>query len=135
MRSTMKRNVFLKLDHDPYAPRLPLKELVKRARKANLTLRALAERRSPSGKGWHRWLLVSPAPRSRAEVVALQLLFGGDPYREAWLLNRARAIDAGRVRGYWAQHDNWNVLYVPATVAGRQAAGANRRTSGGTGNA
>lgn len=130
MHSRTKRRIYLKLDNDPYAPRLPLKELVKRARKAGLTLVALAERRSPSGRGWHRWVLVSPAPRSCMEVVALQLLFGGDPYREAWLINRARAIDGGAVRGYWARPDNWNVFYVPAGVAGRQAT-ATRRTHGG----
>ncbi len=65
------------------------------------------------------------------EVVALQLLFGGDPYREAWLINRARRIDAGEITGYWAKDDNWNVLYVPAGVAGRQATGVRRRTHGG----
>lgn len=99
----------LKLDHDPHAPRLSLRELVKRARRANVTLVALAERRSPSGRGWHRWLIVRPAPRSAVAAVALQLLFGSDPYREAYLYNRARRVDEGKVSPYFRR--NFNVLY------------------------
>lgn len=45
-------------------------------------------------------------------MVALQLLFGSDPLREAYCLNRARRIDHGDVTGYWAKDDNWDVLYV-----------------------
>lgn len=103
----------VKLDHDRHAPRLSLREIVKRAKRANLRLVALGERRSPSGRGWHRWLIVSPAPRTAAQVVALQLLFGSDPYREAYLYNRARRIDAGKVKGYWKQQDHWDYLFTP----------------------
>lgn len=99
----------IKLDHDPHAPRLSLLELVKRARRAKRTLVALGERRSPSGRGWHRWLVVRPAPRSAVEVVALQLLFGSDPYREAYILNRAMRVDHNEVSVYF--RNNFNVLY------------------------
>lgn len=111
MRSTTRRYAILKLDHDPHnSRRLSLREIVRRARRANKTLVAMAERRSPSGRGWHRWLIVRPAPKSAVEVVALQLLFGSDPLREAYCLNRAVQIDTGKVRGYWARH--FDVLYV-----------------------
>ncbi len=100
----------LKLDHDPHAPRLSLRELVKRAKRANRTIVAVGERRSPSGRGWHRWVVVRPAPRTAVEVVALQLLFGSDPYREAYCLNRALLVDRGKVPRYW--RTRWNVLYV-----------------------
>jgi len=99
----------IKLDHDPHAPRLSLRELVRRASRANRTLVAVGERRSPSGRGWHRWVVVRPAPRTAVEVVALQLLFGSDPYREAYCLNRAVAVDGKRVSSYWQR--NFNVLY------------------------
>lgn len=99
----------LKLDHDPHAPRLSLVELVKRARRANVRLVAMGERRSPSGKGWHRWLIVRPAPRTAVAVVALQLLFGSDPYREAYIYNRAVRVDRKQVSRYF--RDNFNVLY------------------------
>lgn len=105
----MARRTFIKLDHDPYAPRLSLRELVKRATKANRKIVALGERRSPGGRGWHRWLVVRPAPRTAVETVALQLLFGSDPYREAYCLNRAVAVDGKRVSEYWRR--NYNVLY------------------------
>lgn len=101
----------LKLDHDPHAPRLSLRELVKRAKRAHRTIIALGERRSPSGRGWHRWLVVRPAPRTPHEIVALQLLFGSDPYREAYVLNRATQIARGRVPKQWQRADMWNVLY------------------------
>jgi hypothetical protein len=126
MRSKTKLIVTLKLDHDPHARRLSLRELVKRAERANVTLIALGERRSPSGRGWHRWLVVSPAPASACEMVALQLLFGSDPYREAYLINRARAIDAKKVRGYWSQLDNFNVLYTAVRVRSDTSHGAAR---------
>lgn len=103
------RRVYIKLDHDPYAPRLSLRELQKRARRANVRLVAMGERRSPSGRGWHRWLVVRPQPRTAAGVVALQLLFGSDPYREAYNYNRAVQVDGGKVSAYWRR--NFNVLY------------------------
>lgn len=88
---------------------LPLDELVERLRAANRQLVALAQWRSPSGKGWHMVAVVSPRPRSAVETVALQLLLGSDPRREGYNLNRALAVDAGLVSPFWRRR--WNVLY------------------------
>lgn len=64
---------------------------------------------SPSGTGTHMILHVSPRPTSPYEVVALALLLGSDPYREAMQLYRARAFsDVPRF-----MRDAWNVLYAP----------------------
>lgn len=64
--------------------------------------------RSPSGKGWHVVLAVSPQPTDPREVVALQAVLGSDPAREACNLFRAKQIlanpDPVLVCG-------WNVLY------------------------
>lgn len=64
---------------------------------------------SPSGKGYHCFVIVDPAPRTCMEVVALQAVFGSDPKREACNVNRARMVDTKQVTPYWAQR--WNVLY------------------------
>jgi hypothetical protein len=45
------------------------------------------------------------------EVVALQLLLGSDPLREAYYIARARAVDAGEVSRFWRQLKRWNVFY------------------------
>jgi hypothetical protein len=50
--------------------------------------------------------------------VALQLLFGSDPYREAYLIQRARIVDSGNAPRYWLRDNAWNVLYRPSV--GRQ---------------
>jgi hypothetical protein len=55
------------------------------------------------------WVWVEPEPKTAVEVVALQLLFGSDPNREAYNLNRARLVDSGVVSDYW--RERWNVLY------------------------
>lgn len=98
----------LKIDVDT-RDRLTLLELVQRARRAGLTLVALGERRSPSGRGWHQWVVVDPAPRNATHTVALQLLFGSDPWREAYLLVRARLVDRREVPLFW--RSRWNPLY------------------------
>ncbi len=118
--------MIVKLDHDPHARRLSLRELQKRAKRARLTLVALGERRSPSGRGWHRWLIVRPAPRTAMQVVALQLLFGSDPYREAYCYNRARLVDGGKIARYWQQQDAWDVLYEPQGGQRARARGGSR---------
>ncbi|MGH9892342.1 MAG: hypothetical protein ACREA0_10235 [bacterium] len=82
---------------------------MERLHRANRELRCVGECVSPSGKGWHLWVWIDPPPRSACETVALQLLLGSDPYREAYNLNRARAVDAGLVAQFWAER--WNVLY------------------------
>lgn len=84
-------------------------ELENRLQKAHRLLMWLVERRSPSGRGWHRWIGVWPRPSSAVETVALQLLCGSDPHREAYNLNRARQVDAGEVSAYWKVR--WNVFY------------------------
>lgn len=103
------RSQVLKVDVDQGHRPLSLKQLVVRLARANRRLVAVGQWRSPSGTGWHRVILVRPAPRSAMEVVALQLLLGSDPYREAYNLNRARQVDAGAVPRRWRRQ--WNVLY------------------------
>lgn len=97
----------LKCDWDGHAPRIAW--LVRRLHRAGYRLLAFGTRRSRSGRGWHGWLHVTPRPRSRAEVVALQLLLRSDPKREARNLYRARRT--GRCPP-WAR-SWWNVLYEP----------------------
>jgi hypothetical protein len=99
----------LLIDVDQGMRRLPLEELVERLSRANRQLVAMAEWRSPSGKGWHQIILVEPPPRTASETVALQLLLGSDPYREAFNSWRARVVDAGKAGPYWRRR--WNVLY------------------------
>ncbi len=77
--------------------------------RAGYRVRSLSQWRSPSGRGWHLAIEISPRPATAVEVVALQLLAGSDPYREAYNLFRARRVDAGQVDRYW--HERWNVLY------------------------
>lgn len=100
----------LRIDLD--GRRLPLRVMIERLARAHRRIIALGERRSPSGRGWHQWIYVRPAPRSACEIVALQLLLGSDPLREAYNLVRALAVDAGRVSKYWRHRDRWNVLYL-----------------------
>jgi hypothetical protein len=66
-------------------------------------------RRSPGGRGWHINIQVKPRPEHPMEVVALQLLLGGDPNREAMQLQRARRFWSVP---YWMR-ETWNVLYLP----------------------
>jgi len=83
--------------------------IVERLQRACRRLVWLSYRRSPSGRGWHLEARVRPGPRSAVEVVALQLLLGSDPKREAHNLNRARHVDAGDVPPFF--RSRWNVLY------------------------
>jgi hypothetical protein len=66
-------------------------------------------RRSPSGNGWHIVMHVLPRPRCVYEVIALQAILGGDVWREARQMQRARAFP--RVPKW--MRDKWNVLYLP----------------------
>lgn len=107
--------MIIKLDHDAHnSRRLSLRELVRRAERANVVIDRVSERRSASGRGWHRIIEVRPAPQTAAQVVALQLLFGSDPLREAYCYNRARLVDADALPPYWQQQDRWDVLYGSA---------------------
>lgn len=88
-------------------------ELRRRLDRAGYTLLWIVGRPSPSGRGWHRWMRIEPQGQVRqlfaVETVALQLLCGSDPLREAYCLARARQVDAGTVSAYW--RTRWNVLY------------------------
>lgn len=77
--------------------------------RAGKRLRWVSYTRSPSGKGWHVEMLVSPRPKTRMEVVALQAVLGSDPAREAYNIVRAGLADTKQVPAYWRQR--WNVLY------------------------
>lgn len=101
----------LKIDVDRSEP-LPIVELLRRSLRANVKIENLAQWRSPSGKGWHILIEVRPAPKTAMEIVALQMLFGSDPYREAYNINRARAVDGGAVSPFWRRR--WNVFYGKA---------------------
>lgn len=68
----------------------------------------ITRKRSPSGKGWHVVLAVSPQPTDPREVVALQAVLGSDPAREACNLFRAKQILANPDP---VLVDAWNVLY------------------------
>lgn len=99
----------LKLDVDNHRTRLTHGEMVRRLAWAGYRLRWLRETRSPSGRGLHVVCRVTPLPVTAREVVALQLLLGSDPLREAHNLERARAVDEGKVSRFWCIR--WNVLY------------------------
>lgn len=105
----------LKIDVDRPRGRLSRAALLQRARIAGVELLGVTDVRSPSGRGWHRYLAVRPAPRTAIETVALQLLFGSDPIREAFNLTRARLVDRGQVSKFFAAR--FNTLY--ATSKGR----------------
>lgn len=75
--------------------------------RAGYRRKTVVRRRSPSGKGWHVLLSVTPAPASPLEVVALQAILGSDPLREACNLHRANLLQ--QVPPFW--QDRWNVLY------------------------
>jgi len=86
----------------------------RRLDRANRVLKAWLVEESPSGRGWHQWVIVYPHPTSALEMVALQLLLGSDPLREAYNINRARAVDfSGHVPDWWRAR--WNVFYRRAT--------------------
>lgn len=105
----------VKCDHDArYGRRPSVRELVRRAERANVLIMQIQERRSKGGTGFHRLVYVrvpGPVVASWLHVVALQLLFGSDPLREAYNYNRARVVDAGAVPPYWAEQKAWDVLY------------------------
>src|SRR5882762_6517679 len=100
--------MMLKIDVDSRR-RLSRKALLQRARIAQVELVGVTDLRSPSGRGWHRYLVVRPAPKTALETVALQLLFGSDPVREAFNLTRARLVDGKAVSAFWRAR--FNTLY------------------------
>lgn len=107
---TLIYGMLVKVDVDHAQP-LAMTHLRTRLRHAGYELVLLVQRRSPSGKGWHRWLTVEPKPESAIETVAVQLLAGSDPVREAYCLRRAKSVDGDEnLNPFW--RDKWNVLYA-----------------------
>ena len=99
----------LKLDIDAGMKRPRLYDIMRRLHRAGgYRIRYMMEKRSRSGKGWHIVLKVSPIPKSAAEVVALQVILGSDPDREACNLWRAKMLP--KVSPWWRKR--WNVLYT-----------------------
>lgn len=84
-------------------------EMTRRVMRAGYRLVAVATAPSPSGKGHHCIVHVSPRPSCPFEVVALALILGSDVNREMMQMVRAVAFRAV------PQHmkDAWNVLYEP----------------------
>lgn len=111
-----KAQAVVKLDIDA-GHRFNSSECARVLRRAGYKWTALGMRRSPSGKGWHVFLHVTPRPRCPFEVVALQILLGGDAGREATQMNRARGF---RRAPRWMR-DAWNVLYAPHPHRQRRA--------------
>jgi hypothetical protein len=102
------RDSIVKLDIDHGGPRSLALLHHRLIRAGYRSVRWISYQRSPSGTGWHVMVLPVPAPRSAVEVVALQLLLGSDPEREAAVLHRARqyARTPAFARGWF------NVLYT-----------------------
>lgn len=96
----------IKLDIDGKKPPT-LWELWRKCQRAGLRIKWLSQTRSPSGKGWHLVLSVLPRPATPMEVVALQAVLGGDLWREAMQVSRARAFP----KCPRFMRDAWNVLY------------------------
>lgn len=69
------------------------------------------KRRSPSGKGWHVYLLLDAPVSCWMETVALQAVLGSDRYREACNVQRVRTLAAmpPDLRAYW--EPRFNVFY------------------------
>jgi hypothetical protein len=107
----------VKLDIDRGRKRPRLDTLVRKCERAGVRIRALSETRSPGGYGWHVVLQVSPRPRTPMEVVALEAVLGGDSWRSAMQVARARAFP----RCPRFMRDAWNVLYQPHPARRRKA--------------
>lgn len=102
----MRDNTTLKVDWD--RKEFPdVARLVRLFRRAGYRLVAVGTRRSPSGNGWHLWIVTTPKPKSLQEVVALQVMAGSDPWREAMVLYRANRAVSPLMRNMV------NVLYAP----------------------
>jgi len=99
----------VKIDIDAGTAPLSVGRLNTLLARAGYRLRCLSQRQSPSGRGWHIELEVTPRPKTAQETVLLQLLCGSDPGREAYNVTRARAVDSGQVPKFWRRR--WNVLY------------------------
>lgn len=108
MRLTMHQAA-VKLDVDADDPVPTVRDVTRLLARAGYRMLAWGESTSPSGCGRHIVLHLRPRPSSPFEVVALQLLLGGDREREALQMFRARRFaDAPP----WMRNC-WNVLYLP----------------------
>lgn len=99
----------IKVDVDAEDAWPHISEIQRIVRRAGYRLVAVGNAKSPSGKGYHIIVHVSPRPSSPYEVVALALLLGSDKNREAMQMQRARAFP--HVPKF--MRDAWNVLYEP----------------------
>jgi acetolactate synthase regulatory subunit len=97
----------IKLDIDARKP--DLDTIRRRIDRAGYFILQASVQQSPSGKGWHVEMDVTPRPKHPMEVVALQAICGSDPYREAMQMHRARGFSHAPV---WMR-EMWNVLYQP----------------------
>ncbi len=101
----------IKIDIDSKrCPRLP--GLLAKLKRAGYMPRWYSQCKSPSGNGWHLTFKLAPVPQRAEEVVAIQVMLGSDPFREACNLYRARMLP--HVSSYW--RDRWNVLYARSDV-------------------
>lgn len=98
----------IKVDWDGKPP-LTIRDITRLLKRAGYNPVALASMVSPSGKGTHLIIHVSPRPSSPFEVVALAMMLGSDINREAMQLFRARGFTS--VPRF--MRDAWNVLYEP----------------------
>lgn len=98
----------LKVDWDAHADALPVVEVQRRLRRAGFRVRWWREEFSPSGRGRHLTLCVTPRPREPAVVVALQACLGSDVYREACNVARVRLLPT--LSAFWRAR--WNVFYT-----------------------
>jgi hypothetical protein len=97
----------LKVDWDAHAEALTVNDVCGRLRRAGYRIRWWKEEYSPSGRGRHLTLQLTPKPRTPMEVVALQALLASDPYREACNVQRVRLLP--KISRHWRKR--WNVFY------------------------
>jgi hypothetical protein len=110
------REALIKVDWDADSEKLTRGLMDWRLRRAGFRIVRLVMRASPSGTGTHLVARVAPRPASFEVVVALQLLLGSDPMREACNLRRAALVQ--RMPKWTRKHVN--VLYMkPGGVNGR----------------
>lgn len=98
----------LKIDYDHKRDILTTGDIVNRLARAGYRPVRLERRLSPSGRGQHVLVDVTPAPRSKYAIVALQAILGSDPFREACNVQRLRGLKDAPP--FWRAR--WNVLYT-----------------------
>lgn len=97
----------LRIDWDAESDRLPIARVRALIERAGHDVKRWERRKSPSTKGWHLRIELRKKPAAM-EVVALQLLLGSDPLREASNIRRAKGLR--RAPLFWRHR--WNVLYT-----------------------